>query len=352
MGRPNVTLADVATHLGVSRTTVSNAYNRPDQLSPELRERVLAAAGELGYCGPDPMARGLRRGRTGALGFVFDGVLSYMLTDAAAILFLQGVAAGCEEQGAALAMLPRLPGGPGASADVVRSALVDGYILFCMSEGDPRRRAVRARGLPHVLVEFEDDPTAAQVQIDDRAGAREAARHLAAHGHRRVGIVASYGDDDVVSAPAAEETAPRRVLTARLQGWRAGLEAAGVDWSAVPVSRAAEASVAGGASAAGRLLDRADRPTAILAMSDLLALGVLQAAAARGIEVPGRLSVVGFDDIPAAAGATPALTTVTQPHTEKGLAAVRLLAGGADPAQSVLLPCALVVRASSGPAPR
>src|SRR3954449_10876708 len=76
-----VTLADVATRLGVSRTTVSNAYNRPNQLSPALRERVLAAAAELGYSGPDPMARGLRRGQTGSLGLVFDAPLSYAVTD-------------------------------------------------------------------------------------------------------------------------------------------------------------------------------------------------------------------------------------------------------------------------------
>src|SRR6266508_3149545 len=93
------TLADVAEHLGVSRTTVSNAYNRPDQLSPALRERVLAAARELEYTGPDPMARSLRRGRAGSLGFVFDQQLPYVFTDPAALLFLSGVATGCEEYG-------------------------------------------------------------------------------------------------------------------------------------------------------------------------------------------------------------------------------------------------------------
>jgi DNA-binding LacI/PurR family transcriptional regulator len=106
-----------------------------------------------------------------------------------------------------------------------------------------------------------------------------------------------------------------------------------------------------GRTAAGKLLDRAERPTAILALSDQLALGVLKAAADRGIAVPGELSVAGFDDIPEAAQSTPALTTVHQPHHRKGAEAVRmLLAGG--PAQNVLLPTELVVRASTGPAPR
>src|SRR3954452_9827021 len=95
-----VTLADVAAHIGVSRTTVSNAYNRPNQLSPKLRAKVLAAASELGYCGPDPVARGLRSGRTGSLGRVSDQPLTYVFTAPAATLFLQGMAAGFEEHGA------------------------------------------------------------------------------------------------------------------------------------------------------------------------------------------------------------------------------------------------------------
>ena len=357
MGNSTITLADVAKHLGVSRTTVSNAYNRPDQLSPKLRDKVLAAAGELGYCGPDPMARGLRRGKTGALGLVFDQPLTYAFTDPAATLFLQGMAAGLEEHGAALAIIPRVPEGPERSAEVVRSALVDGYMMFCTAPDDPRLSAVRTRGLPYVLIEY-DEPGAAQVQIDDVAGAEAAARHLVDLGHRRVGIVTPYGDG-VVPGPEAQADARWRVQAGRLAGWRAGLEAAGVDWSTVPVARSGERPVgygipavaAHGARAAAHLLDRADRPTAILATSDMLALGVLQAAVERGIDVPGELSVVGFDDIPQAATSAPPLTTVSQPHVEKGRAAVRLLASGADPADSVLLPCRLMVRASTGPAP-
>ncbi len=118
------------------------------------------------------------------------------------------------------------------------------------------------------------------------------------------------------------------------------------------MSGAGGSDAAGGARAAAALLDRADRPTAILALSDVQAIGVLEAAAERGIEVPRDLSVVGFDDMPQAATTTPGLTTVSQPHEEKGRAAVRLLVSGARPEDSVLLPCELVVRASTAPAPR
>jgi DNA-binding LacI/PurR family transcriptional regulator len=351
MGQATVTLADVAAHLGVSRTTVSNAYNRPNQLSPALREKVLTAADQLGYCGPDPMARGLRRGSTGSLGLVFDQPLTYAFTDPAAALFLQGMATGLEEHGMALSLIPRMPEGPSRSAELVRSALVDGYALFCTAGDDERVRAVRGRGLPFVLVEGVDDPTIAHVQIDDIAGAEAAARHVTALGHRRVAIVSPYANGLVTGPEAQEAASPWRTSSGRLQGWRAGLEAAGIDWATVPVSGTDGSDVEHGARAAAALLDRADRPTAILALSDVQAFGVLRAAAERGIDVPGELSVVGFDDIPQAAAATPGLTTVSQPHAEKGRSAVRLLVAGADPADSVLLPCRLVVRASTGPAP-
>ena len=105
-----------------------------------------------------------------------------------------------------------------------------------------------------------------------------------------------------------------------------------------------------GRVAGARLLDRADRPTAIIALSDVLAIGILEAAAERGISVPGELSVAGFDDVPEAAKAAPPLTTIRQPHQRKGSEAVRLLLEGPE-AESVLLPIELVVRASTAPAP-
>jgi DNA-binding LacI/PurR family transcriptional regulator len=121
-----VTLATVAEAVGVSRMTVSNAYNRPDQLSPELRERVLAVARELGYAGPNPVARTLSRGETGSIGLVLDLPLTVAFTDPAAVQVLHGVAAGCELEGLGLTLVPRIEGG---GAALVQKALVDGFIL-------------------------------------------------------------------------------------------------------------------------------------------------------------------------------------------------------------------------------
>jgi DNA-binding LacI/PurR family transcriptional regulator len=347
------TLADVAAHIGVSRTTVSNAYNRPDQLSPALRERVLDAARELGYNGPDPMARSLRRGRAGSLGLVFDHRLQYIFNDPAAVLFLSGVAAGCEDQGTGLALVPQLPEG---AAEVVRSALVDGYVMFCTPENDERLDAVRARGLPYVLVDFSPYVEGPRVNIDDRGGARAAAQHLVDLGHRRIGLVVPF-DDGAPTAALAEEAADPTKTTdhtrwrcfirhERLVGWREPLVAAGIDWASVPVGSAPDSDPDTGYRAAVQLLDRADRPTAIICLSDVLAFGVMRAAAERGIRIPQDLSVVGYDDVAEAASA--ALTTVYQPHAAKGEEAVRLLTEGGD---DVVLPTELVVRATSGPVP-
>jgi DNA-binding LacI/PurR family transcriptional regulator len=347
------TLADVAAHIGVSRTTVSNAYNRPDQLSPALRERVLDAARELGYNGPDPMARSLRRGRAGSLGLVFDHRLQYIFSDPAAVLFLSGVAAGCEEQGTGLALVPQLPEG---AAELVRSALVDGYVMFCTPENDERLDAVRARGLPYVLVDFSPYVEGPRVNIDDRGGARAAAQHLVDLGHRRFGLVVPFDDGSTTAGQAEEAADPTKatdytrwrcfILHERLVGWREPLDAAGVDWAAVPVGSGPDGNAESGYQAAVRLLDRADRPTAIICLSDVLAFGVMRAAAERGIRIPQDLSVVGYDDVPEASSA--ALTTVYQNHAAKGEEAVRLLTEGGD---DVVLPTELVVRASSGPAP-
>ena len=332
-----VTLATIAEAVGVSRMTVSNAYNRPDQLSPALREKILAAASELGYGGPDPVARTLSRGQTGSIGVVLDYALTQAFTDPATVQFLHGVAAGCEDEARGMALVPRIEG---RDADLVGAALVDGFVLYCVPPGDPRMDAVRARRLPYVGVDFAPDPDLTSVNIDDEAAARAIADHLVALGHRDFGIVLTLPDTGTTTAEA-EARAVYHVEIARLAGWRAGLEAGGIDWGAVPVA---------GHHDFTRLLDRAQRPTAIIALSDVLALGVIEAAAERGIDVPRDLSVAGFDDVPAAALSTPPLTTIRQPHHDKGSEAVRLLLEG-EPSDSVLLPTELVVRASTAPAP-
>lgn len=344
------TLLDVARAAGVSRTTVSNAFNRPDQLSAELRARVLEVARELGYTGPHPAARVLRTGRTGTIGLLFYDTLAYAFSDQAAIEFLRGVAEVCGREHAGLLILPAEE--PGVLAQKVREVMVDGFIVYCLPEDSPVIEALLARGLPMVGVENPSFGVGRQILIDDRGGALAAGQHVLGLGHRHVGVVSLAMAPDGYRGPvdAARRAAARYRDTAmRCDGYLEALAAAGLQ--PVGVEEEPENDAEAGAAAARRLLAQRPRPTAILTMSDVLALGVLHAASEAGLEVPGELSVVGFDDVPMAAALRPPLTTVRQPLQEKGrLAAWRLFEGaerGTD-----MLPTELVVRGSTGPAPK
>jgi DNA-binding LacI/PurR family transcriptional regulator len=333
---------------------VSNAYNRPDQLSPDLRDRILAAARELGYPGPDPVARGLRRGRTGLVGMVYDQPLSYLFTDPAILVFVGGMAAVWDDAGMSLALLPRLEADD-AGASVLANAAVDGFVSICDVTDDARLNALVARRLPFVMVDHRTSGARCQVVIDDRGGCRAAARHLLELGHRRLAVLAlprSPGAPGGRLDPADPGPIRYTVMADRLAGVREAVEAAGLTWDGVPALAAPDdqAPRAAARELVAGLLDRAERPTGVVAMSDELAAGVLDAASAGGIDVPGQLSVVGFDDTPTALSTAPTLTTIHQPLAARGETAARLLLEGA-PEKIVEFPTQLVVRGSTGPPP-
>jgi DNA-binding LacI/PurR family transcriptional regulator len=334
---------------------VSNAYNRPDQLSPELRQRVLDTARRLGYPGPDPVARSLRTRQAGAIGLIFTDTLSYAFRDPAAVGFLEGLALACEGAAAGLLMVPvATPGGP--DPRVVLRAAVDGFVAYSMPDDDPHVAAVLQRPVPTVVVDQPVDVSGVDwVGIDDHAGAADIGRHLAGLGNRRVGVIAwrlGPGRNDGPAGPARRKGSTYAVQRARLDGFAAGLGDGGIEWADVPVEERFENSLAAGASAAAALLAADPGLTAIACTTDVLALGVLGLARDRGLSVPDDLSVTGFDDVPDAIRA--GLTTVHQPLLEKGRVAGRLLLDEGDrpSARRVLLHAQLVVRSTTGPAPR
>jgi DNA-binding LacI/PurR family transcriptional regulator len=350
VGRNRVTLQTIADRLGVSRTTVSNAYNRPDQLAAELRERILATAAELGYSGPDPAARRLRSGERDTIALLFED-LSYAVTDPAAILFLQGVVDATAEAGLGLLLLPvRREGG---GVELVRDAVVDAFVLYSMPNQLEEVAAARARGLPVVVVDEPRGEGTAFVGIDDRAAIREVAAHVVGLGHRRIAVLSDrIGDDQYTGWVGAERRDhPAFVLARdRLAGCLDAFTTAGLGWEDVPLYEHAENTIAAGAASARELLNRDPRPTAVVATTDLLAIGVVRAAREMGLDVPGELSVSGFDDVPAAEVAD--LTTARQPLREKGALAGRMIVEGrAGGGEEELLPTELVVRRSTGPAP-
>ncbi|HKB20187.1 MAG TPA: LacI family DNA-binding transcriptional regulator [Gaiellaceae bacterium] len=341
-----VRLRDVAERAGVSVGTASQAFGHPELVSEQLRERVHAAAEALGYPGPDPAARRLRLGRTGVLGLLFAERLGYQFTDPAAPAFLRGVARGMQRAPLGLLLLPDSRYRREASR-AIREAAVDGFIVYSAPQNDPRVEAALDRQLPVVTVDQPRDAPTPFVGIDDRAAARGAAEYLRGLGHERVAVLS------FIRALDPEGTLVLDISIERLEGYEQGLGEAWND-SLVRICRPNAAEPA--RRAALELLRQPLPPTAILAMSDVLAIGALQAAAELGVAVPEALSLVGFDDSPAAALARPPLTTVAQPHEEKGrLAAERLLDEIAHRTDSKnrltreILPTELVVRRSTAP---
>ncbi|GAA4662016.1 MULTISPECIES: LacI family DNA-binding transcriptional regulator [Amycolatopsis] len=351
-GRRRPTLDDVADAVGVSRATVSNAYNRPDQLSAHLREEVLRAAKRLGYAGPNPIARSLATNRTGAIAFMLDAGLSAAFSDPALSITLDALAATVDPEGHALLLLPGGDDG-GPRADRVLAAQADLAVAYSLADGAPALRAVKQRGLPLVVIDQPFVPGAARVSTDDRGGAAAAARHLLELGHRRFGILSAQ----CLSAPrggplSASEAARSRFRDnrERLGGYLDTLAEAGISPDSVPIWEASGLSRQDAKAGALGLLGLAEPPTALLCMSDELAMAAMTAARERGLSVPADLSIVGFDDTPAAQWAEPSLTTVHQDLVGKGRLAgelaLHLLAGNRPP-KPTTLDVKLVVRGST-----
>jgi DNA-binding LacI/PurR family transcriptional regulator len=332
----------------VSRMTVSNAFNRPDQVAAATRERVMRVARELGYTGPDPAGRSLRRGRSGTIGVLLTEKLPYAFSDPGTLMFLHGVASELAESGLALLLLPAEAN---VEHGVVRNAIVDGFLLVMVAPSDPVVADVLERRLPTVSSGYPRIPGVARLAVDDAAATGEIGRHLAGLGHRRFAAI-TFGETPDAD-PAAAVRGVHLAMRRRVAGFVAGT---GVATEDVTVGAARGNSRADGAHAATRLLDvpAARRPTAVFAVTDVLALGVLDAASRLGIGVPDRLSVAGFDDIPQAAHSRPPLTTVWHGLFDRGRYAARMVVDRIDGRRSrppILTP-RLIVRESTGPAPR
>ena len=347
---PGATMKSVAQAVGVSLSTVSNAYNRPEQLSAEMRGRILDKARELGYAGPDAAARSLRSRRSGAIGLLLTERLSYAFSDPFAVGLLAGLSEEAERTrtGLLLIPLPRFDAGADAvalqeSVEAMRSAVIDGVVAYCVDVGHPALDVIASRGLPFAHTDDEIDLPGRRVVIDEAGATRAIGEHLARLGHTDVAMVVDSGRADDTPAEIVEESELYTNARLRVQGVREGL---GPNGHLTIVSRGHN-SVESGIAAAEVVLDRRDRPTAITAGGDVLAFGVIEAMRRRGL-VPGRdISVTGFDDIPAAEAG--GLTTVRQPIREKGRLLGRMLLDPSYTEDRVVLPTELVVRSSTGP---
>ena len=339
--RPRI--ADVARVAGVSKTAVSFAFNRPDRLSPKTADRIRVVADQLGYS-PHPVARMLTQGRTLTIGVLTPQALSVVFSNPFFGAFTEGIAAVAEGSGYALRFISPLDG---SLARAMNRAVVDGVVAVGLNDDHPEVEQIRRAGVPIVLVDSTALADHDSIEVEDVAGARAAGEHLIALGHRAVGVI---GVEPAISSRTVEAGS---VTGRRLEGYRAGFADIGLE---IPDDRVVlgPASIAGGISALDRIWTAGVRPTAVLAMSDAMAIGAMHALRDRGLTVPGDVSVVGFDDIDLAAHVDPPLTTVHQPIRQKGEEAVRLLlrvvaGGGRTTPEHRRIATRLIVRGSTGP---
>ena len=320
-----VTMADVAAAAGVSVMSVSYAYGRPERVSDETRAKVFDAAERLGYTGPHRGAQSLRSGRSNNLAVLLTEKLTYAFDDPQARRFLSGVADACLDTDTGLVILPNTR--VGRDVDRVRDAAVDGYVFWTTVTGDPLLDAAVATGRPVCVQGGPEHDGTTLISIDDAAAA-EAVALIALAGALRPLVLAFPADEHrerrLVHGPDPE-TIDFPVTRNRLRGYRAAAEALGLDWSAVPVAFGTGSFRSEGTRAMQDHLD-ALRPDTVLAMSDEMALGALSVVRDRGMQVPGDLAMVGWDDTEEAAGA--GLTTVAQSLYEQGRSAARAVLAG------------------------
>ena len=303
-------MADVARAAGVSVMTVSYTYSRPARVSAAAAAKVRAAASELGYSGPHPTARSLRRGRVGSVGVVLGEPLTYAFDDPQAARFLAGVAGVCAAERAGLTLVPIT--GAADDVDRVAEAVVDGFVIWTTADDDPVVDAVAATGRP-AAVHGGPGRGLPVVTIDNRAAA--AAIGAEAFARARRPAVLSFpldrARDSAVLADPDPAVATFPITRERLAGYGDAARAP------LTVAVAERNSAAEGERLATALLAAADPPDAIAAMSDELALGALRVA-------PG-IAITGWDDSEAAALA--GLTTVRQSLHEQGAACARIALG-------------------------
>lgn len=336
-----VTIKTIAQAVGVSAATVSNAYNRPNQLSEDLRQRILDTADQLGYTGPHAAARSLRSGRAGAIGLLMNYRLTYAFSDPFAIGFFYGLSEIVEEHGSALILLPSSSHGGPIDLGTTRAANIDGLTEICHSEIPGLHEFVRRSGIPFVSTYDMGDVD--YVAIDDHEAGRLLGQHLHRLGHRRVGMVVDSPREPGAEPQTQADSELCSMWARRAHGLMSEMPGARLTIAASGINCAESGSVA-----AGNLLDSIDRPTAIVGASDAMALGALRAMTERGLSAPGDVSVCGIDDVPDAALA--GLTTVHQPIIERGRMAGRLLFDPTLEPRKVTLPVHLVVRRTTGPA--
>jgi DNA-binding LacI/PurR family transcriptional regulator len=353
-----VTMKDVAKAAGVSQAAVSYAYSGSPKVSAAQRDQILAVAADLGYPGPSIAGASLRSGRMGTVGVIIPGSLALAVEDPSTTLLLKGIVEAGELAGVALTLLPADDAATTDPARLTQSGalrgLVDGVVMHCLPDGHPVVAAILARGIPAVAIDSPQVPHLPYVTVDHHAAGVAQANHLLTQGHRRIGIITDRlgpVPQPGFRMPAAIPAATERYLRERLTGVLSACRDAHISDTEIAIVESAGIDRQSGLAAAEQLI-AGFAPTAVLTTSDVHAAAALRVLATKGIAVPQQASVIGFDDAPIAD--LLGLTTIRQPLVDKGRTAATILLdviGGRTRRRSVK-PTELIVRTTTGPAPR
>lgn len=347
LAKGTIRLADVAKAAGVSQGTASNVFSRPEVVREEVREHVLETARQLGYSGPSLTGRLLRAGKVNAIGVAAVEPLAYFFNDPWARALLAAVAQVCDASGTGLALV--------SAKDRqkldwnIKSALVDGFILLCVDGGEKLVQLTRERQLPYIALALnDDDPAVPSISVNNVGGAAAAAGHLAGLGHRRIAILATELSDDHVGPVGIGEVERAIYSTSRDRtiGYWQALEAFDIRRQDVPIYETSNDKVSV-ETCLEHLFSTPEAPTAILAMSDNIAMLAMTWLEARGLAVPGDVSIIGFDGVPEGGMVEPGLTTMAQPFAEIAQRAVRAVLDDAMPIEREVIDVTLVVRGST-----
>lgn len=299
-------IRDVAEEAGVSIATVSRVLNNSDEVSPETRTRVEEVIEEIGYR-PNLLGRNLRRSETRMILVSLHSISNPFYSRV-----VRGIEEGGREQDYDI-LIYNNNGNPQRERlylGLLENRLVDGVIL--MSPQIPAGELVQM-GREYPLIqccEYIKDASVPRVSVDNVAAARTAVEHLIERGHRRIAMISGCGE--VLSAVQREE------------GYRQALEESGLDYDSELI-RSGHYTYKGGQRAAREFLEHSERPTAIFAISDIMAVGAIRAIKAAGLKIPEDVAVVGFDNSEISALYDPRLSTISQPRYDLGRITVELL---------------------------
>jgi len=340
---PKITINDIAKKAGVSKTSVSYAFNDPGRLPKETVQRILEIAKEIRYV-PNPIARSMTTGRTGALGVLLPMSIPEIIPSPFLSEFLFGISEVCTEVGFSIMLVPPIMG---SMEQAISNAAVDGFITLGVEENTEAMVMLRRRNIPFITVDSDPIAGVPAVNIEDEVGARAVMDYVLKAGHRNLVIIA------IKSETPCRFQEYVGTLRQRMNGYLSALENFDLELDGDQVRLLeCESTVSAGQEIFKHLWNSQTKPTAIVAMSDVIAVGIISAAKEQGVRIPADLSIVGFDDIPIASIVFPALTTVSQPIYGKGeLAATLLIQNikGKHKDAHHILPTKLIIRESVRP---